>query len=149
ADGAMARWRTLHEIAVTALFLQDGGDAVAARYIDHEVVESWRSAEKHRLYRDRLKEKSLSDKDFVRLEQRYQDLITKYKKPFAGPYGWASEKLNHHDKHKTTFADIEAAVNIDHLRPYYKLASHPVHANPKGICFKIGSFSSKGRVVVA
>ena len=32
----------------------------------------------------------------------------------------------------------EEKVNLDHLRPYYKLASHNVHANPKGIFFRLG-----------
>jgi hypothetical protein len=27
---------------------------------------------------------------------------------------------------------------LDYLRPYYKLASHNVHAQPKGILFKLG-----------
>src|SRR5437899_2963154 len=27
------------------------------------------------------------------------------------------------------------------LRPYYQLASHPVHANPKGIYFSLGALS--------
>ena len=36
------------------------------------------------------------------------------------------------------FADIEKASGLDHLRPYYKMASHNVHANPRGISFHLG-----------
>ena len=32
ADGAMARWRTLHEIAVVAMFVRERGDGMAERY---------------------------------------------------------------------------------------------------------------------
>jgi hypothetical protein len=39
---------------------------------------------------------------------------------------------------KPTFVDIERAAGIDHLRPYYRMASHPVHANPKGVFFRLG-----------
>src|SRR5579885_642402 len=35
ADGAFARWRTLHELAVTALFIQRNGDEVAEQYLLH------------------------------------------------------------------------------------------------------------------
>jgi hypothetical protein len=39
---------------------------------------------------------------------------------------------------KPTFADIELAAGIDHLRAHYRMASHNVHANPKGVFFKLG-----------
>ena len=35
-------------------------------------------------------------------------------------------------------ADIQEAAGIDHLAPYYRMASHNVHANPKGVFFKLG-----------
>ena len=43
ADGAMARWRTLHEIAIVMDFLCAHGDAAAKQYIDHQFVESRRA----------------------------------------------------------------------------------------------------------
>lgn len=43
ADGAMSRCRTLHEIAVTAMFLERADEDLAARYINHQVVESWKA----------------------------------------------------------------------------------------------------------
>jgi len=43
-----------------------------------------------------------------------------------------------HGKAKPTFKDIEAAVDIGHFRAHYRLASHNVHANPKGVFFKLG-----------
>jgi hypothetical protein len=32
---------------------------------------------------------------------------------------------------------LEKLVHLDHLRPYYRLASHGVHLNPKGITFQL------------
>ncbi len=46
ADGAMARWRTLHEIAVVALLMDTHGEELAERYVLHEVVESRDAAKK-------------------------------------------------------------------------------------------------------
>ena len=43
-------------------------------------------------------------------------------------------------KQDLNFSDIERAVRLDHLRPYYKLASHNVHANPKGMLFRLGLY---------
>jgi hypothetical protein len=44
ADGAMARWRTLHEIAVIATFLRDRGEVMAERYHASGVLDGHRAA---------------------------------------------------------------------------------------------------------
>jgi Family of unknown function (DUF5677) len=49
SDGAMARWRTLHEIAVVAAVISQHGAPLAERYIDHQAVESKRAMEKYLL----------------------------------------------------------------------------------------------------
>ena len=43
ADGAMARWRSFHEVAATALFMSSGDDVLAERYALHQVIESRRA----------------------------------------------------------------------------------------------------------
>lgn len=47
ADGAMARWRTLHEISVVAQVLADGGEPIAERYLEYEAVEAKRALTKY------------------------------------------------------------------------------------------------------
>jgi hypothetical protein len=42
ADGAMARWRTLHEIHVVAAVLMRHGESITERYLAHQAVESKR-----------------------------------------------------------------------------------------------------------
>lgn len=42
---------------------------------------------------------------------------------------------------KPTFKDIEESGGIDHFRGHYRLASHGIHANPKGIFFSLTSIS--------
>jgi hypothetical protein len=36
-----------------------------------------------------------------------------------------------------------------HLRPFYKMASHNVHANPKGVFFKLGLYAAGEEVLLA
>ncbi|UUY00094.1 DUF5677 domain-containing protein [Sphingomonas sp. J315] len=43
-DGALARWRTLHEIGVTSVFLSQQGPTVAKRYILHDHITSYKRA---------------------------------------------------------------------------------------------------------
>ncbi len=135
ADGAIARWRTLHEIAVTALFIAEHGQDVAERYLLHETVESYRAAGLYERYYQRLGCEPIDSSDLNRLKASFDTLVARYGPEFGEPYGWAARHLN---KANPTFADIERAVSTDHLRPYYKMASYNVHANPKGVLFKLG-----------
>ncbi|NJM53745.1 MAG: hypothetical protein HC846_10380 [Blastocatellia bacterium] len=49
-DGSHARWRTLHEIAVVAMFIEKHGKEVAERYLLHEYVEDYKGAMQHQKY---------------------------------------------------------------------------------------------------
>jgi hypothetical protein len=142
----MARARTLHEIAVTAMFLQQGDEDLTRRYLDHEIVESWKAIQKHVKYQERISERPPSQRVQQKFRVRYDSMIAKYGKSFKEQYGWAAAKLS---KDRPSFADIELAVNVDHLRPYYQLASHPVHANSKGLYFKLGAFGRRGMLAIA
>jgi hypothetical protein len=55
---------------------------------------------------------------------------------FGRNAGWAANYLQ---GVKATFKEIERATKIDHLRGHYRMASHGVHANPKGIFFSMTS----------
>jgi hypothetical protein len=135
ADGAMARWRSLHEIVVTLYFIEQSGGDIADRYLAHDVIESYKAANGLNSVASRLKESSLSPTAFRRLENKKKALLLHYGEPFYEQYGWAAGVLN---KVRPNFAHLEEAVSLDHLRPYYKLASHNVHANAKGLLFKLG-----------
>ena len=135
ADGANARWRTLHEIAVTCSFIKEHGNEVAEKYILHDKIESYKAA---LIYEQNIKMLGLDplQKDeLAELEEVKEKLILRYGKCYKENYGWASETLGRCDP---SFSDIEKDVGLDYLRPYYKLASHNVHAQPKGILFKLG-----------
>lgn len=141
ADGAMARWRTLHEIAVIAMFVAERDELLAERYVLHGAVESRKAARQHREFADRVAEPPLTDQEIGALEDHVLALLQRFGKPFGTDYGWAADALG---KENPSFADIERAVNVDHWRPYYRLASHNVHANPKGIFFKLGLIEETG-----
>jgi translation initiation factor 2 beta subunit (eIF-2beta)/eIF-5 len=135
ADGAMARWRTLHEIAVVANFIADHGEDLAERYVLHQNIESKKAAVEYERWQERLQLDPLDPKEVKRLEGEFTILTARFGPAFKESHGWAAHHLK---KPNPTFADIERAVRSDHLRPYYRLASHNVHANPKGVFFKLG-----------
>lgn len=135
ADGAHARWRTIHEIAVVASFIEGNGNDVAERYLLHQYIESYKAALQHQRYATRLKHSPIPEGEVIALKELYEELLGRFGKDYRNSYGWAGNALSKSDPN---FFDIEEAVNLDHLRPYYKMASYNVHANSKGIMFRLG-----------
>ena len=135
ADGAMARWRTLHEIAIVMNFLNAHGDNAAKRYIDHQIVESRRATREYQLHCEALNEEALSPEEVARTELAYKECIAHYGEDFGKQYGWAASFLKGSNP---SFAAIAQSVGFEHFRPYYRMASHGVHGNPKGVFNQIG-----------
>jgi hypothetical protein len=136
ADGAMARWRTLHEVAVVATFISEHGEDLAQHYMLHNAVESNRAMHDYRQCQTQLGYDELDDSDVKTLLDSYDAVIAQFGKDFGkGDYGWAGHHLG---ISKPTFKDIERAAGIGHLRAHYRMASHNVHANPKGVFVKLG-----------
>lgn len=140
ADGAHARWRALHEVAVTAMFVQQHGRDCAERFRWHDVVESYKGMRQHKEYEHRLQEKGPTDEELAECKDMYDQCRRKYRESFTELYGWASPIIG---KEKPTFADIERDVSLDHMRPYYKWASQNVHAGAKGIAENLGLCEAK------
>lgn len=125
----------MHEIAVVASFIAANGEDLAERYVLHQAVESKRAADDYARCQPRLGYEPLAEKELKAVKKSYNAVIAKFGPEFAkGDYGWAG---HHIGKTRPTFKDIET-VRIDHFRAHYRLASHNVHANPKGVFFALG-----------
>jgi hypothetical protein len=135
SDGAMARWRTLHEVAVMSMFIRQHGEEVAERYILHERVESKKALNDYLNCYTRLGFEPLTEIEIDSVDNAYRDVIDRFGTDFKFQYGWASHQLKIKNP---TFKDIEQAVEVDYFRAHYRMASHSVHANPKGVFFKLG-----------
>jgi len=146
ADGAHARWRSLHEVTVVASFIKTHGNEVAERYMLHENIESYKAANLHQKYYAVLGEEPIPEDEYDSIKAFRDELIARFGTPYKNNYGWASAVLNNADP---KFTDIEENAGLDHLRPYYKLASHNVHANPKGLMFKLGLLGSAHNLLLA
>ena len=131
----MARWRTMQEIASVAYLIHRDGDELAERYLAHEVVEARKAALQYQKHCARLGQTPFDDAQLVAIENEYQAALAKYDEDFRNAQGWAAKALKKRDP---SIADIQQAAELDHLGPYYRMASHNVHANPKGVLFKLG-----------
>ena len=136
-DGAHSRWRTMHEISVIGSFIKKHGNEVAEKFLLHEGIESYKEMLVYKEYAEFLGYPALSTMEEENIIQIKRSLCERFGRNYYNNYGWASETLS---TDNPNFSDIEKSIDLNHLRPYYKLASHHVHCNSKGVLFKLGLF---------
>ena len=134
ADGAMGRWRSLHEVSVVFQFISERGTDTAIRYLAHDAIESWKAARVYNTMASRLKHRPFTAVEMTAIKRASDAALAKYGPEFETEYGWAAQALHNR---RPSFADLERTVKLDHFRPYYKFASHNVHANPKGVLYRL------------
>lgn len=136
ATGAMARWRTLHELEVTALFVSEHGAAVAQRYLEHQHIDSYSAAAEYQKHAEDLGHEPVGSAELDEMRATRDALLETYGKEFGERYGWASEATGNR---RPTFAALERAVDLEHLRPYFRLASGGVHAGARDAYWNMGT----------
>jgi hypothetical protein len=140
AGDALARARTLHELHVIARFISPRGNRVAERYRLYGCVGALRAAKEYAKHQAQLGLEPLDPEAIPTLEKRVEQYRTKFSEEFGkvvhrGYCGWAAEALN---KKQPTFEDLEEVVGLAFMRPYYQMASHPIHSNAQGLSFDLG-----------
>ncbi|ENV16441.1 DUF5677 domain-containing protein [Acinetobacter guillouiae] len=138
ADGALARWRTLHELSVIFLFISRNGEEVALRYFDYYVVEQYKEIEAYNSTAEYLDFDKISDEDYQRIQDSLASLKIKYGDDFIKEYGWTKNIIN---QKKIYFNDLAKIVDLDFLNAYYKWACNPVHAGIKGSLFSLSNLN--------
>jgi hypothetical protein len=94
ADGAMARWRTLHEVAVVATFVAAHGEDLAERYVLYQAVESKRAADDYQRCQERLGYEPLADSEIKAVQSAYDAVVARFGQDFRkGDYGWVGHQL--------------------------------------------------------
>jgi hypothetical protein len=136
ASGAMARWRTLHEVAVIAYFLREHGQDAAERNLHHEAIEAYHAADQYQKHCGTLGKEALPATTIERLEIAQSDLCTRFGQPYGrSEWGWAAAALK---SASVSFTQNEKSVNMDHMRPYFKLACYSNHAGSRGLRYDLG-----------
>ncbi len=145
ADGAYARWRSLHETAVTMLVLADHGDYGASIFLDHALVEQYRAHEEYAKHAEMLGVAPVSRREVEFATLAYEKLKARYSKPFFGQCGWAAILLKSTND-RLGFSEVEKAAQLSHQRPFYRMASHFVHSNPKSVEFSLTAPSNVNKL---
>ena len=88
ADGALARWRTLHEAVVIATVIKKYGNESAERYLCHDVVHRYRSLNEMRDFLLNSDQEFTPDSEYDATETLFELYVCKFGKPFKLDYGW-------------------------------------------------------------
>ena len=132
--GGLARCRTMHEIAVTSMVLQDFGRTeqhsdIAERYLLHDVVINYKDAVEYQKNCDALGYEPFADGEMWSMKADRDAIIARFGPRFDQPYGWAATAIGNA---VPKFTDLEAAAELSRLRSHYKWACHENHADAKG-----------------
>ena len=139
ADGAMARWRTLHEITIVAAVIAKFGEELAERYVYYQIVESFGALKAYERNHEALGFKPSTKKQSAKTRKEYVKILQRYGKKFGEEYGWAAYHLQVGERQRVSFARLEEEAGDAMMRSPYKMASYNVHASPKGVYFKLAS----------
>ena len=146
ADDAHARWRALHEISVVSQFVSEQGQEVAERYLLHDGIQRYKLALKLQDNAEAIGMAPLPQEEFDELKTERDELVNRFGKSFNSDYGWAASAIG---QVYPKIWQIEKSVDLEHWRPYYRMASDNVHANAHGAYFRLGLSVSQSDVLLA
>jgi hypothetical protein len=131
--GALARCRTLHEIAVIAYILVDYGRKVehhdlAERFFEHDKVMRYEEAVEFQNHCEELGFDPFSDEQIAEWKEENDRLIHRYGRAYRMDYGWAVSVAA-----SPTFRNLEEKVEMSHFRTYYKSASKEIHSSIRSL----------------
>lgn len=135
ADGAQARWRSLHEIQVVLRVLAHDDEELSRRYLEHHDIDLYHEA-KATISFGNTKVQGITEAEFLGVQRTREELLKEHGEHFDVAYGWASKVLGFK---ATRFSDIEKLADASYFRPFYKAASANVHASSRGTFTRLGA----------
>lgn len=132
-DGALARWRTIHEILVVMLFLQKHGTETAHQFLNYDVVQTAKNRRQYEELPERLRVMPLSLDEGEQILAERAKLLDAHLPAFKENNGWAAEALGITKARRITIDELESHVELSWLRFYYNIASNHIHVNMKGL----------------
>lgn len=149
AEGALSRWRTLHEILVVAMFIRAHGSEIAERYLLSAHFRSLEAARQLNQFAERANLKPFSIEELNGFESICSRIATQFGKEMYAEFGWAKPALPlRTEKWKPRFEDLEASLDLDHWRPRYKWASQHNHAGNRYPHASLGMVESVSDVIL-
>lgn len=146
ADGALGRWRTLHEISVVGGFLSDQDKSISEKYLLSRHCQAYKAAKQYKQHEIGANLEPFDENVIEGMKKRRDQIMKEYGDEMSKEWGWAASVIN---KTRVTFADVEAYIGLDHWRPRYKWACQDIHANHRPQNVMLGASESQEEVIIA
>ena len=124
-DGALTKWRSLHELSITAMYIRKRGQRAAVAYLVSFHFSALRSALQINEYSARTGIERFTDQEIADMKDRctQAEILLGRTIPKLRDGEWPRiAGLN-------DFFAIERDVKMDHWRPWYRWASSAIHAS--------------------
>jgi hypothetical protein len=138
-DGALSRWRSLHELAVMAVFLRRLDQEVSHRYLASFPFAALRAAKQLNEHAERANMEPFSEQEIKAMVARCAGFEARFGKEMHNQYGWASVALNNP---QPNFTQLEKAGSLDHWRPRFQWASQHTHGGYRPPLSMLGTVES-------
>jgi hypothetical protein len=142
ADGAIGRWRSLHEHSLVTLILAAAGDDLARRFLDHVTVQQAQLARRYEQHAGSVGFEPLGLARAVELKEQEAELKARYGKDFDSMYGWAASVCGNP---RPKLNDLEDLCELSYLRMFTHDAGNNVHASAKGAFIQAGLSRTRRR----
>ena len=130
SDGATARRRTLHEIAVVmSVITENPGHDLAERYFDYAIIEQYGDMKTYQEHAAALGQVPFSADEVDELERQYNEVLTRRGPHFRKKHRWAAPLFP--DGVDIQFGMLEEQAGLAHFQPYYRESNHYIHAGPR------------------
>lgn len=133
ADGAIARWRSLYELAVISCFLSANNNEVSKRYLEHEIVGKYKDARDYQKYCEKLGYPPIEKDACEKIKKEAEKILKKYETGFDKDYGWVPASI----LPNRNFRALAEFVELDRDRPFYNLSKAAVHGGSRGF-YRLG-----------
>lgn len=140
ADGALGRWRTLHEISVVVVLLSENDPIISRRYLLHRQIQNYKSMMTYVEYQESANLTPLQDDALSKAKEAYDKILEEHGEEMRHDWGWASSALS---CKRPTFRQIEKHVGLDDWRPRYRWSSQDTHAGHRPIEAMLGTAESQ------
>lgn len=137
ANGAIARWRTLHEIAAVANIIAEEGEEAGERFLKFKTAKDlFRIRTNYHEYLDGLGFNDIEEETVEQLKQETEQLTDEFGEDFDNVNGWAAKFVD--SDGRLTVTDLIKEGGLENYLPFYALACDAIHAGSKGTLFNIG-----------
>jgi len=136
-DGALSRWRTLHELAVVATFLENNDKEISRRFLAHRGVASAKALKQYLEFLPRSNMSPLQPGELEAAESHRSSLLAEFGKEFDEEMGWAFPVIP--KPKRINLYDLELATGLDHWRPRFRWASDDIHVGAKPYHASLGA----------